>query len=321
MVSSEITPERVFLQRRSLLARGSSVAIASASTALFASPDRAQANQKSRGLADPQPLSARPGGPPLVDKPTAWEDVTGYNNFYEFGTDKADPQRVAPSRLRVSPWTLRVDGLVAKPLTLDLDDLRGLAPLEERVYRMRCVEGWSMVIPWVGYPLTALMRRVDPLGSAKFVEFTSLADASMMPGLSSRVLEWPYREGLRMDEAAHPLTLLSLGLYGKTLTAQNGAPVRLVVPWKYGFKSAKSLVRIRFVDRQPATSWNLAAPQEYGFFSNVNPAVPHRRWSQATERRIGEDGLFSPRRPTLPFNGYAEEVASLYRGMDLKTSF
>jgi sulfoxide reductase catalytic subunit YedY len=252
---------------------------------------------------------------------TPIEDVTGYNNFYEFGTDKADPARRAPGRLKTSPWTVQISGLVQKPLTLDLDDLLKLAPLEERVYRLRCVEGWSMVIPWVGFSLSHLIQRARPLGSAKFISFVTLADPAQMPGLNSPVLDWPYREGLRMDEARHPLTLLSLGLYGQTLPAQNGAPVRLVVPWKYGFKSAKSIVRIEFLEQEPQTSWMRAAPQEYGFYSNVNPSVPHPRWSQASERRIGEGGLFSPRRATLPFNGYADQVEGLYRGMDLRRFF
>ena len=256
-----------------------------------------------------------------TDKLTPVHDVTGYNNFYEFGTDKADPQRLAPSRLQVRPYQLVVKGLVAKPLTLGFDDLLKLSPLEERIYRLRCVEGWSMVIPWVGFSLSAVLRRAQPLGSAKYVEFISQADRATMPGLSSPVLDWPYQEGLRLDEAMHPLTTLTVGLYGKTLPAQNGSPVRLVVPWKYGFKSAKSILEIRLVESQPIPSWVKTAPQEYGFFSNVNPAVPHRRWSQATERRIGEDGLLSPRRPTLPFNGYADQVASLYTGMDLRRFF
>jgi sulfoxide reductase catalytic subunit YedY len=211
--------------------------------------------------------------------------------------------------------------LIAKNVTLDLDDLLKLAPLEERVYRLRCVEGWSMVIPWIGYSLSALIQRVKPLGSAKYVEFTTLADPQQMPGVRSRVLDWPYVEGLRLDEAMHPLTLLSLGMYGQVLPNQNGAPVRLVVPWKYGFKSAKSLVRIRFVEQQPTNSWGRSAPREYGFYSNVNPKVDHPRWSQATERRIGEDGLFARKRPTLMFNGYEPQVGQLYSGMDLSKFF
>jgi sulfoxide reductase catalytic subunit YedY len=212
---------------------------------------------------------------------------------------------------------LRVDGDVKKPLTLDLDALLKLAPLEERLYRLRCVEGWSMAIPWIGFPLAELIRKVEPTGNAKYVEFTTLADRAQMPGVRSRVLEWPYTEGLRIDEANHPLTLLTLGMYGQVLPNQNGAPVRIIVPWKYGFKSAKSIVRIRFTEVQPRTSWNLAAPDEYGFYSNVNPDVDHPRWSQASERRIGEDGFLTKKRKTLMFNGYPE-VASLYSGMDLR---
>jgi len=221
--------------------------------------------------------------------------------------------------MKVRPWTVTVDGLVHKPRTFDVDDLLRLSALEERVYRMRCVEGWSMVIPWVGYSLAHLIREVEPMGSARYVEFETLADREVMPGLRSSVLLWPYLEGLRLDEARHPLAMLALGMYGEVLPNQNGAPLRLVVPWKYGFKSGKSIVRIRFTDKEPKTSWNVAAPQEYGFYSNVNPDVPHPRWSQATERRIGDDGgLFAKRRKTLLFNGYEPQVGQLYAGMDLK---
>jgi sulfoxide reductase catalytic subunit YedY len=250
------------------------------------------------------------------EKPTPLDAIASYNNFYEFGLDKDDPARNA-GRLRPSPWTIRVGGLVKKPLTLDIDRWVTTAGLEERIYRLRCVEGWSMVIPWVGVPLAALIRAVEPLSSARYVRFTTLADRQQMPGLALPVLDWPYREGLRIDEAVHPLSFLAVGLYGRRLPNQNGAPVRLVVPWKYGFKSAKSLVAIDFVERQPLTSWNQSAPREYGFYSNVNPDVDHPRWSQATERRIGE----FRRRKTLPFNGYAAEVAGLYRGMDLRRNF
>jgi len=262
-------------------------------------------------------LAARPGPFGTTDKPTPYKDVVSYNNFYEFGLDKGDPARHAGA-MKTRPWTVAIEGEVAKPRTIDIDELLRLAPMEERVYRMRCVEGWSMVIPWVGYPLAELIRRVEPTGNAKFVEFHTLADPKQMPGLRSSVLAWPYTEGLRMDEAMHPLTLLTFGLYGEVLPNQNGAPVRMVVPWKYGFKSGKSIVRIRFVEKQPLTSWTRSAPQEYGFFSNVNPEVSHPRWSQATERRIGEDGFMVRKRPTLMFNGYADQVASLYAGMDLK---
>ncbi len=312
--SSEITPRVAYEKRRSLL--GAALAAAAGSTAIPSALAAAPAASPGAGTR----LATRPGAHSTIERPTSREHVTGYNNFYEFGTEKDDPARYAHS-LRIRPWTIRVDGEVARPRVFDVDDLLRLAPLEERVYRMRCVEGWSMVIPWVGYPLAELIRRVQPTGNARFVEFETLADPAQMPGLSSPVLEWPYVEGLRLDEAMHALTLLAVGLYGETLPRQNGAPVRVVVPWKYGFKSAKSIVRIRFVERQPTTSWNRAAPREYGFYSNVNPQVSHPRWSQAAERRIGEDGLLQRKRPTLMFNGYGEQVASLYAGMDLRQSF
>ncbi len=257
------------------------------------------------------------------EKLTRYKDVTTYNNFYEFGTDKGDPVEYAHT-LITRPWTVAVEGHVRNPKVYDIDELLKLAPLEERIYRLRCVEGWSMVIPWIGVSLSELIRKVEPTGNAKYIEFVTLADRKQMPGLSSPVLEWPYVEGLRLDEAMHPLTLLTFGLYGEVLPKQNGAPVRLVVPWKYGFKSAKSIVRIRFTETEPKNSWQVAAPHEYGFYSNVNPGVPHPRWSQATEQRIGDGGgsvLFPPKRKTLLFNGYAEQVASLYTGMDLKKYF
>jgi sulfoxide reductase catalytic subunit YedY len=304
---SEITPQRVFARRRELLR-----AAAAAGLIGTAGAARAQAGQK---------LAAKPGPFATMEKQTPFELVTQYCNFYEFGTDKEDPPRVAPKLLKTRPWTVQVDGEVRKPKTFDIDELLKLAPLEERIYRLRCVEAWSAVVPWVGYPLGELIKRVEPTGNAKFVEFTTLADPKQMPGLRSAVLLWPYTEGLRIDEATHPLTLLTFGLYGQLLPNQNGAPVRVVIPWKYGFKSAKSLVRIRFVEKQPLNSWQLAAPHEYGFYSNVNPTVDHPRWSQASERRLGEDGLFSRRRPTLMFNGYGDQVASLYAGLDLKKNF
>jgi sulfoxide reductase catalytic subunit YedY len=251
-----------------------------------------------------------------MEKQTSRKDATSYNNFYEFGTDKSDPAENAHT-LRTRPWTVQIEGEVKKPMTLDIDSLLKLAPLEERIYRLRCVEGWSMVIPWIGYSFSELIKKVEPTGNAKFVEFITLADHQQMPGVRSRVLDWPYVEGLRIDEANHPLALLTLGMYGDVLPNQNGAPVRMVVPWKYGFKSAKSIVKIRFVRDMPRTSWNKSAPNEYGFYSNVNPEVDHPRWSQASERRIGEDGFFTKKRKTLMFNGYPE-VASLYTGMDLK---
>jgi sulfoxide reductase catalytic subunit YedY len=220
--------------------------------------------------------------------------------------------------LVTKPWSVEIDGLVKKPGRLDIEDLLKYGPMEERIYRMRCVEGWSMVIPWVGYSLSEIIKRVEPLGNAKYVEFTTLADPKTMPGVRSSVLDWPYVEGLRMDEAMHPLTLMAFGMYGEVLPNQNGAPLRLVVPWKYGFKSAKSIVKMRFLDKEPVNSWGRSAPQEYGFYSNVNPLVDHPRWSQATERRIGEDGLLTKKRKTLMFNGYEAQVASMYTGMDLK---
>ncbi len=250
------------------------------------------------------------------EKLTPEEDVTTYNNFYEFGTGKEDPARYGGD-MRLQPWKVKVDGEVLRPQEFDLDDLLKLAALEERVYRMRCVEGWSMVIPWNGYPLSALLKAVEPTGNAKYVEFITDMQPEAMPGLRSRIIDWPYLEGLRLDEAMNPLTLLVFGVYGKALPVANGAPVRVAIPWKYGFKSGKSIVHIRLTETQPETSWVRIAPHEYGFYANVNPDVPHPRWSQATERRIGSGGLFAPRLPTQMFNGYGEQVASLYSGMDL----
>ncbi|MEN9760129.1 MAG: Sulfoxide reductase catalytic subunit YedY precursor [Pseudomonadota bacterium] len=310
---SQITPRSVFDQRRALMsAMGGAVAWAAAS------PVRAAT--KPVGSPYP-PLPARASRYSIADPVVSYQAASTYNNFYEFGMEKEDPSEFAPGRLKTSPWTLTIDGLVAKPRTFGIDELRRLAPMEERVTRLRCVEGWSMVIPWVGYPLDALLRQVQPLGSAKFVEFTTLADPQQMPGLARRVIRWPYHEGLRLDEARHPLTLLTFGMYGAMLPEQNGAPVRLVVPWKYGFKSIKSIVKIRFVEQQPTTSWGLAAPHEYGFYSNVNPDVNHPRWSQASERVLGTEHLFAPRRKTEMFNGYSQLVAGLYSGMDLKTFY
>lgn len=317
--SSDITPAAVFWQRRRLLQHLAHVGMGTALGA-WAARDATAAMAGPGKLPPLSAVATQVDGAVVMDKPTAYTDVTGYNNFYEFGTDKSDPARTA-GRWKTTPWTVQVEGLIKQPRTFDLSDLLKLAPLEERIYRLRCVEGWSMVVPWVGYSLSALLRRVEPLGSAKFVEFVTVADRDAMPGLRSRVLDWPYTEGLRLDEALHPLTLLALGLYGEVLPNQNGAPVRLVVPWKYGFKSAKSLVKIRLVERQPVSSWQKAAPQEYGFYSNVNPDVAHPRWSQATERRIGEDGLLAKRRKTLMFNGYETQVGQLYAGMDLRQNF
>ena len=313
---SEITPRAVYESRRALL-RQLAGGAAGAALAAWAARDALAAAKP------PGKLAPLPGGPSAVDgavameSATAYQDATGYNNFYEFGTDKSDPARNAHT-LKTRPWTVEIEGLVKKPGKWGIEDLVRLSAQEERVYRLRCVEGWSMVIPWVGYSLARLIQRVEPLGSAKYVEFVTLADKAAMPGVNSRVLDWPYTEGLRMDEAMHPLTLLAFGMYGEVLPRQNGAPVRLVVPWKYGFKSAKSIVRIRFTEKEPATAWNKAARNEYGFYSNVNPQVAHPRWSQATERRIGEDGLFAKRRKTLMFNGYEAQVGQLYAGMDLQ---
>jgi sulfoxide reductase catalytic subunit YedY len=305
---SEITPQEIYRSRRNFLAVSATLGTAGLLSSTFAGAQAAAAQR--------QPLKGRPSAFSSSEPQTPYKHVTGYNNFYEFGTGKDDPARYA-SALRTEPWTVRIDGLVKQPKTIGLADILKLAPLEERVYRLRCVEGWSMVIPWIGFPLSALLSQVEPLGSAKYVEFFSAVQADTMPGVSSSVLDWPYTEALRLDEARHPLTLIALGLYGEVMPKQNGAPLRLVVPWKYGFKSAKSIVRIRFSEDQPATSWMKAGPREYGFYSNVNPAVDHPRWSQARERRIGE----LAKRETLVFNGYAEHVAGLYQGMDLRKHF
>ncbi len=318
-VPSEITSRALFESRRTLLQQMAAGA-AGLTLAGWAARD-ARAQMKGPGVLPV--LSAVPStvaGAQTMDKPTAYKDATTYNNFYEFGTDKSDPARHAHT-LKTQPWTVEVEGLVKKPGRYGLEDLMKWSAMEERIYRLRCVEGWSMVIPWVGYSLAELIRRVEPQPGAKFVEFVTLADRATMPGIRSSVLDWPYVEGLRMDEAMHPLTLLAFGMYGEVLPKQNGAPLRLVVPWKYGFKSAKSLVKIRFVDKQPVSSWEKAAPQEYGFYSNVNQVVDHPRWSQASERRIGEDGLLAKKRKTLMFNGYEPQVGQLYAGMDLKKFF
>ena len=316
---SDITPRAIYEQRRDLiklLAGGAAGAVLAGWAARDA---MAQTPRPGKLAALPGARSAVAGAV-TMEKLTDYGDVTGYNNFYEFGTDKADPARHAHA-LQTSPWSVEIEGLVNKPGRYALEDLLKLSPMEERIYRLRCVEGWSMVIPWVGYSLSALIKRVEPQGSARYVEFVTLADPKQMPGLRSRVLDWPYTEALRLDEALHPLTLLTFGMYGEVLPKQNGAPVRLVVPWKYGFKSAKSIVKIRFIEQEPRTAWNKAAANEYGFYSNVNPDVDHPRWSQATERRIGEDGLFAKKRKTLLFNGYEAQVGQLYAGMDLKQNF
>jgi len=321
-VPSDITAPAVYQTRRELVRRMLTGAAGATLASWAARESLAQAavvTPPGQNAALARSLSKVPGAMSL-DKVTDYKLASSYNNYYEFGTDKADPAKNAHT-LQTSPWTVVVEGLVKKPARYTLEDLLKLSAQEERIYRLRCVEGWSMVIPWVGYSLSELIKRVEPLGTAKYVEFVTQADPKTMPGVGSRVLDWPYVEGLRLDEAMHPLTLLSFGMYGEVLPKQSGAPVRLVVPWKYGFKSGKSLVRIRFTDRQPQTAWNKAAPGEYGFYSNVNPDVDHPRWSQATERRIGEDGLFARKRKTLPFNGYEAQVGQLYAGMDLKKYF
>jgi len=304
LTDSDATPEDVYLRRRDFLKLGAAGAIGAALPALAGASDEPAGEKVA--VARKADLA---GGEP----PTPWRAVTTYNNFYELGTEKSDPAANAYS-LRTRPWTVAIEGEVKKPQVVDVDQLLGWFPLEERVHRMRCVEAWSMVIPWVGFPLAELVRRVEPTSRARYVAFQTLLDPQQMPGQRRRVLEWPYAEGLRIDEATHPLALLAVGIYGRVLPRQNGAPIRLVVPWKYGFKGAKSIVRIRFQEEQPRTSWARMAPDEYGFYANVNPAVDHPRWSQARERRIGE----FLRRATLPFNGYAEQVAPLYAGMDPK---
>jgi sulfoxide reductase catalytic subunit YedY len=296
--ASEITDDSLFRSRRAFLA-AAGFGVAGVAAAL------------TPGAAYARALVERGD-----DKLTPFEDITHYNNFYEFGTDKEEPARNA-GQLRTRPWKVAIEGEVKRPAVYDLDDLLRPFKLEERVYRHRCVEAWSMVVPWLGFPLRDLVTRLEPTSRAKFVEFTTLEDPKQMPGQRRPVLPWPYVEGLRMDEAMHPLTLMVTGLYGRTLPNQNGAPLRLVVPWKYGFKGGKSLVRIRLLERQPATTWNVAGPDEYGFYANVNPTVDHPRWSQARERRIGE--LF--KRKTLMFNGYADQVASLYAGLDLRRNY
>ncbi len=319
-VPSEITSPAAYQSRRDLI-RLMATGVAGVALASWAAREAlAQAWTPPGKQAALSRGKTSVSGALTMEKVTEYKDASTYNNFYEFGTDKADPAKNAHT-LKTNPWSVEIEGLVKKPGRYALEDLLKLSAQEERIYRLRCVEGWSMVIPWVGYSLSELIKKVEPLGSAKYVEFVTLADPKTMPGLGSRVLDWPYVEGLRLDEALHPLTLLAFGMYGEALPKQSGAPLRLVVPWKYGFKSGKSLVKIRFTDKQPATAWNKAAVNEYGFYSNVNPDVDHPRWSQATERRIGEDGLFAKKRKTLLFNGYEAQVGQLYAGMDLKKYF
>jgi methionine sulfoxide reductase catalytic subunit len=318
-IASDITSPAAYMSRRSIM-RGLAAGAAGVGLSTWAARQALAQTARPGVLPALNYAPSSVSGAVTLDKLTAYKDATTYNNFYEFGTDKSDPARRASS-LKTDPWSVEIEGLVKKPGRYALEDLMKWGAMEERIYRLRCVEGWSMVIPWVGYSLADLIRRVEPQSGAKFVEFVTQADEKTMPGLRSSVLDWPYIEGLRMDEAMHPLSLLAFGMYGEIMPKQNGAPLRLVVPWKYGFKSGKSLVKIRFVDKQPASSWTRSAPQEYGFYSNVNPLVDHPRWSQATERRIGEDGLLAKKRKTLMFNGYEAQVGQLYAGMDLKKFF
>lgn len=306
---NDVTPEHLYLRRRDFL-RAATVPVLAGAAGLGMSGCAEAAGQEGKTLQTRKsPLST-------TEPLTSFEDITTYNNFFEFGVDKEDPSRHA-GRLRIDPWTVTIDGEVRKGGKFAVDDLIKPYQLEERIYRMRCVEGWSMVIPWIGFPLSALLKKVEPTEKARFVEFTTLLDPGQMPGQRRQVLEWPYVEGLRLDEAMNALTILCVGLYGRTLPKQNGAPIRLVVPWKYGFKSIKSIVRISLVEKQPRGAWEKSQPNEYGFYSNVNPEVDHPRWSQARERRIGE--FF--KRKTLMFNGYADQVASLYAGMDLRKNY
>jgi methionine sulfoxide reductase catalytic subunit len=311
--SSEITPKQSYLTRRKFIAGAVATGAALAGGFYL----REHLDNSTTVHAEGQKLSGIVKSPlSTSETPTSFKDITNYNNYYEFSTDKYEPNGLAKN-FRTRPWTVAIDGMVKKPKKLDIDAIMKLAPLEERIYRHRCVEAWSIVVPWVGFSLNEFIKRAEPLGKAKFVEFTTLNDPKQMPGQRIGVLKWPYTEGLRMDEAMHPLALLSFGMYGEVLPNQNGAPLRLVVPWKYGFKSIKGIVKIRFTDEQPPTAWNISAPNEYGFYSNVNPTVDHPRWSQASERRLGE----FRKRPTLMFNGYGDQVASLYSGMDLRKNF
>jgi len=313
IASSEITPREVFENRRDFIKTAGAGLIASAAIASGITPKQAQA------AVPRQKLSFGKTAYGADEKLTSYEDITTYNNYYEFGTSKSDPA-VESKFFKPRPWTISIEGAVKKAKTVSIEDILKIAPLEERIYRMRCVEAWSMVIPWVGLPLAQLIKFAEPTGNAKFVEFISANDQQTMPGARVPVLDWPYVEGLRMDEAINPLTIIAVGLYGEVLPNQNGAPMRLVVPWKYGFKGAKSIIKIRFTETMPQTSWMKAGPSEYGFYANVNPTVEHPRWTQASERRIG-GGLFSPRIKTQMFNGYAEQVGQLYAGMDLRKNY
>lgn len=338
IIPSEITPQDVFENRRTFLQKAG-FGLAAAAT-LLNNPSKAATVKTGTTEGDGR-LIGRANAPAIVksttfaprqkitnytktsygsnEKLTEYDDVTSYNNFYEFGTDKSEPA-IQSKLFKPHPWTVSIEGEVKKPKTISIEDIYKLAPLEERIYRMRCVEGWSMVIPWVGLPLAQLIKWAEPTGNAKYIEFISLADKQQMPGVNLPILDWPYTEGLRMDEAMHPLTIMAVGLYGETLPNQNGAPMRLVVPWKYGFKGTKSIVKIRFTEKMPVSSWMKAGPREYGFYANVNPNVEHPRWSQSTEKRIGA-GLFAGRIKTQMFNGYAEQVGQLYAGLDLRKNF
>jgi sulfoxide reductase catalytic subunit YedY len=306
---TEITPESAFVNRRELLATAVAAGLI---PSIMAEAATIPAGGEFEGVTK-WPEST-------TEKANTFEEISSYNNFYEFGTDKSDPAENAHT-LKTSPWSVQVTGEAAKTGTFTLEDILQPHALEERIYRLRCVEAWSMVIPWVGFPLGDLLKRFEPTSKAKYVQFLTLADRAQMPGIRYNVLEWPYREGLTIAEAMHPLAFVAVGVYGKVMPKQNGAPIRTVIPWKYGYKSAKSIVRIHFTETQPQTSWNMAAPQEYGFYSNVNPEVDHPRWSQATERRLGGSSLFASRIPTQMFNGYGEQVASLYTGLDLRKNY
>lgn len=306
LTENDVTPKELFDSRRKFMAQSGAVLLASGFM-----PSSLWAGNKIANYRK-SPLS-------IDVKPTAYKHVTTYNNFYEFGTGKSDPSENAHT-LKTKPWSVVIEGEVEKGGTFDLEDILKNQQLEERIYRLRCVEAWSMVVPWIGFSLANLLKQAQPTSKAKYVEFTTLYDPEQMPGQNRRTLKWPYVEGLRMDEAMHPLTLMATGLYGEELPNQNGAPLRLVVPWKYGFKSIKSIVKIRLTEKMPATSWNTTASDEYGFYANVNPDVPHPRWSQSRERIIGA-GLFTPKRKTELFNGYQDQVANLYKGMDLKRYF
>ena len=317
--SSDITPQSAYQNRRDLM-RLMATGAAGAALAGWAGREALAQTVKPGKLAGLPGAKSNVAGAVVMEKVTDYKDASTYNNYYEFGTDKSEPAKNAAT-LKTTPWTVTVDGLVSKPTTFNLEDLLKLSAQEERIYRLRCVEGWSMVIPWVGYSMSKVLEKVQPLGNAKYVEFFTLNDPKTMPGVGSRVLDWPYVEALRLDEAMHPLAMLAFGMYGEVLPNQNGAPVRMVLPWKYGFKSGKSIVRMRLTDKEPKTAWSKAAANEYGFYSNVNPEVDHPRWSQATERRIGEDGLFAKKRKTLMFNGYEAQVGQLYAGLDLKKNY